>query len=136
MREGTEGTARPESAPSPGEPLPSDEPPSSDHRPPDRGTLGRSVALGVVAFVATLVLLVGFSTLLTRSGQPTGAGPSASTGVGSASGAASGGASPGPSGASAAPTDPPGDPVLVGAGDIAECSSDGDTQTAALLDTI
>jgi len=31
---------------------------------------------------------------------------------------------------------PPGDPVLVGAGDIASCDSDGDEKTAALLDHI
>src|SRR5436189_5506323 len=42
------------------EPVP---PPS----PGDRGSIARSVALGVVAFAATLVLLAGFSSLITRS---------------------------------------------------------------------
>jgi hypothetical protein len=34
------------------------------------------------------------------------------------------------------PSAPPADPVLVGAGDIAACDSDGDEKTAALLDRI
>jgi len=36
----------------------------------------------------------------------------------------------------AEPAESPSDPVLVGAGDIASCSSDGDEKTAALLDRI
>jgi hypothetical protein len=119
----------------------------------------RQVGLGLVAFLATLILLAGLVSVIGRSpsgeaaprpsssapaaavsSQPlasvvaspsASAGPSASASAG-ASPSGSGGPSPsvGPS-----PT-PSEDPVLVGAGDIADCALPGDSETAALLDTI
>jgi hypothetical protein len=160
MREGTEPSeaAPPSEEPPPPEAVPPpDEPPPPEAGPPpdepalepleptgppaatptDRGSLRRSIALGVVAFVATLVLLVGASTLIRRSGERAGVGASVPPSLGAGSG--SNGSSVAPSAGSsgpAAPSDPPGDPVLVGAGDIADCAAGGDEQTASLLDTI
>jgi len=99
-----------------------------------------------MAFVATFILLAGLASLIGRSG---GAGPV----VGASSSAGSTGAigvpsTSVPSGdiASAAPSPSAvrpspsagasGDPVLVGAGDIADCGLTDDTATAELLDTI
>ncbi len=96
--------------------------------------VGRQLALGVVVFSAALVILLGLTAILDRSGT----GASSAIPATPASSAAS---APGPSSASPAPTTsgPPSavaDPVLVGAGDIADCGSDGDEATAALLDTM
>src|SRR5262245_60107108 len=120
MREGTEP---PEAAPPPEESASSDTPPSAEapslepaepSGPPaatstDAGSLARSAALGVVAFVATLVLLVGFSTLLSRSGERGAVGASASPSLvaGSGSGGSPAIPSAGPS-LAAVPTNPPG----------------------------
>ena len=107
----------------------------------------RQAALGAVGFVATLVLLFGLSSL---------AGRTASDGsvAGSPSSAVAGSRAPGSSAtplaiasaaSSAIPTvastippgpSPSGDPVLVGAGDIAVCGLDGDQATADLIDGI
>ena len=104
----------------------------------------RQAALGAVGFVATLVLLFGLSSL---------AGRTASDGsvAGSPSSAVAGSRAPGSSAtplaiasaaSSAIPTvastippgpSPSGDPVLVGAGDIAVCGLDGDQATADLI---
>ncbi len=102
----------------------------------------RQVVLGVVVFAATLIVLVGLSGVIGRA--------PAATPRGTVIAAASASATASPSGASAAPASPsipdptapsiappPMDaPVLVGAGDIASCDSDGDEATAALLDDI
>lgn len=114
----------------------------------DRRALARTVGLGVVAFLATLILLGGIalgiggrapgpvagvsaSPRASTSGSPAAPAP-ASTAPSPAAPSGSGGA-PSP----AAPTaSPPGDPVLVGAGDIASCDLDGDEATARLLDGI
>jgi acid phosphatase type 7 len=95
-------------------------------------SIARSVGLGVVAFSATLILLFGMVSIIGRSAGGAGTTPRAT------------GTEPAPSPASqaiatsaAAPAStPPGDPVLVGAGDIADCDLDSGAATAALLDTI
>jgi hypothetical protein len=144
MREGTEP---PEAAPPPEDPSLSDEPPLASMeptgpppmRPTDVGSMVRRVALAAVAFVATLVLLVGLSTLITRSGGgagPVDATPLPSHDAGTGSSAPSAPPSAGSSATGAVASSAAGDPVLVGAGDIAACGLHGDTQTAALLDSI
>jgi hypothetical protein len=105
-----------------------------------RGTAQR-MALGVVAFVATLILLFGLANLLRSTG---GAGPPASSStastsnpssvVGSSSGATASVAAV-PSGVVASPS-ASGDPVLVGAGDLAASGLAGEEATAALVDSI
>lgn len=105
--------------------------------PSDR--LARQVALGFVAFIATGLLLVGLSGLVRElgSGEPaptveTGSSASPDPGA-SGGGASSGPAASGSGAASASPSTLDGDPVLIGAGDIADCSRDADAETAALL---
>ena len=107
----------------------------------------------VVVFAATLILLLGASSLLTtapqpsgsaaasRTAAPSGAAPSAS---GTASGSPGAGAtgSAGASGTAAATASPSataapsGNQVLVGAGDIADCATGDDAATARLLDQL
>lgn len=96
-----------------------------------------------VVFAATLAILFGLSAVADVGITP--GSPSASALAGASAAPAAAGGSPG---AAASPlglapsdgvagTQPPGeDPVLVGAGDIAACDSDGDEATAALLDGI
>jgi hypothetical protein len=106
----------------------------------DRSDAARSVALGVVVFVATLLVLGGLAAIVGRTGNGggSGTGPSGAANVSPSaspapteprsqapSATASGGASPLPS--------PSADPILAGAGDIAVCGEDGDEATAALL---
>jgi acid phosphatase type 7 len=105
--------------------------------------LRRQIALTVVAFAATLLLLIGLMSVLGRADGPTGAAspsptpvrvtptPSAPTPP-PASPSASGSVEPSPS-----PSPGPlADAVLVGAGDIADCDGPGDEATAKLLDGI
>jgi hypothetical protein len=128
----TDATTPPEPPASPGSPSPA-----------------RSIALGVVGFVATLILLFGLVSLLqsSRAGGPAGstvpstAAPRASvesTSPSSAAPSASGSAaSPaGTTGTSPSGVSPAADAVLVGAGDIADCGLDDDSATAALVDSI
>jgi hypothetical protein len=105
-------------------------------------TVNRIGALGVGLLAAVVVLYVALA-WLGYFNDP-GASPAVPTPTTAATSIATGGASP------AAPTDPPpGSPgvpkgaatgtplaVLVGAGDIADCASEGDEATAALLDAI
>jgi hypothetical protein len=84
-----------------------------------------------VGFAATLILLFGLASVLRPSGG----------GTATASSSARSSPTPTASGQavrSAAPSvgSPSGDPVLVGAGDIADCSLDDDSATAALIDGI
>ena len=115
----------------------------------DRRSLATSAGLVAVAFLGTLVVLLGLSLVFRGAGGTVSAEASASltataspsalaTGTPSESAVASVAASAGPSeAASAAPTAAPsGDPVLVGAGDIATCHDDGDEATAELIDGI
>ena len=139
----------------------SDTPPEPGPGAPEPTRAGaiaaRDVALGAIAFVAVLALLLGATRLIERGGAP---GPSASdaaapapsatstpaetaspvptaspvsTASPSASAQPTGSVGPTPS----VPSSPSaGDPVLVGAGDIATCASTNDDDTAALLDGI
>src|SRR6187401_2134785 len=118
-------------------------------------SVARDLALGAIAFIAVLLLLLGATRLMERdtatpgSSPPSGAvaSPSASAATRPSqsaapsssasprpSGSPGGSASPGSSGAT--PSGSVADPVLVGAGDIADCGTDGDESTAALLDGI
>ncbi len=147
--------------PGPPEPVPTDTV-SPEPGPPGRADIGaQQVALGVMVFLAALLLLLGTTRLIERGGigvrpspslalassaippsaSPTTGGSPGAT-AGSPSPSAAGSASPGgsatPSGSSApggSPT-PAADPVFVGAGDIGDCGSNGDEATAALLDGI
>jgi acid phosphatase type 7 len=109
----------------------------------DRRSVARNSGLVLLAFVATLILLAGL--VLVVSGKaPPGTGDVSLGPSGDPSGtpAVSSG-SPGPPGSASPPqpTPPPAtpsanDPVLVGAGDIGDCTTDNDEATAALLDGI
>ena len=106
------------------------------HGPPARD-LARNIAVGAVAFAATLILLFGFATLILQSRDRGVAVASSSP----ASTAPSIGASPGASSIGRSSVAPPSagpaaDPVLVGAGDIADCTLDDDTATAMLIEGI
>ena len=114
---------------------------------PRRASLVRQVAIGALGFVASLVLLLGLLNLVSPSTRgPTGSGssvaaaswsalPSATETTVAPSAGRPGTTSPTSAGAPASPA-PSGDPVLVGAGDIADCGLDGDSSTATLLDSI
>jgi hypothetical protein len=131
-------------------------PPGTPTRPGPDARL-RTVALGAVAFVATLILLFGLANLLrpdtggsgsagARTAGPSLAlAPSPSTGsspsVGPSASATSGPGSsaPSPSTSPSGPIPSPsasGDPVLVGAGDIADCGLQDDSATASLVEGI
>ena len=114
--------------------------------PPPPVSVARQVALGAIVFMAALLLLLGATRLVERGVAGPSASPSNVTvGAGTSS-------SPAPSAATLTPATPSpipplsplpgtsappsGDPVLVGAGDIGDCGSDGDDATAALLDGI
>ena len=109
--------------------------------------------LGAVAFAATLVLLLGFASLISqgagsaprspalaaspsRSAAPSVAPSASPSAIPTASGATPP-ASPAASGLApgASPSEIP-DAVLVGAGDIADCTLDDDAKTAALVAAI
>ena len=102
-------------------------------------SLARHVVLGVALFGATVLILLGLATVVSRlAASPTGSPEAAAvptirpSSMPSASSVGSGRVSPT---ASPSATHEP-DPTLVGAGDIADCASDGDEATAALLDRI
>ncbi|MBA2300663.1 MAG: metallophosphoesterase [Chloroflexi bacterium] len=106
--------------------------------------IGAQVGLLLAVFAASFVLLLGGAALvgqLGATGAPAATGPGASGALpsapaGSTSSPSGGQASAGPSAlpSPTALTGPTGDPILIGAGDIADCASDGDEATAALLD--
>jgi acid phosphatase type 7 len=106
----------------------------------DRGSLARTIGLGGLAFVATLILLAGLAIGIGGRAPASSGGPTGS--VASAPGSSSPGPTANPSASSPAPASPTavpspsGDPVLVGAGDIASCDLDDDEATAKLLDGI
>lgn len=124
---------------------PPTEPPLEPPHASTREVGTNQLALGALVSVATLVLLLGLSSVWTRGDHGPGASSSeqtAGTPSSPPSGSASPSATPGatsPSATSASPsasaTDEP-VAVLVGAGDIGDCSTPDDTATAALLDDI
>lgn len=141
--------------PVPPDPVPPD-PVSPEPVPPPRvGGRAGEIALGSIVFVAALLLLLGTTRLLERaeiaaaptagsssnggpsvppsvvaSAEPTGSTGSPPTGSPGSSAAPSGSSPPGPT------PEASGDPILVGAGNIGNCDSDGDEATGLLLDGI
>lgn len=103
----------------------------------------RQAALLIVIVAATLVVLYGLTAVVGRPGvaEPGSSAtlarpPTAPATSPSASGSSAASQAPSASSAPSVAPSPAGDPVLVGAGDIADCASDGDEATAALLDGI
>jgi len=97
-------------------------------------SLPRQVVLGALVFVATVVILLGLGAVVQ------GPGPGDTSPAKAPSGSADPTGSADPIGSADAPTTPAslsptpvGDPVLIGAGDIAACDSEADSGTAALL---
>jgi hypothetical protein len=114
----------------------------------DRRSRARSAGLGAIAFLATLILLAGLAVGLGARVPGSSAAATASAAASQEAGASVARSpsppalSPVPTTASVAPATQEvapslsGDPVLVGAGDIASCNLDGDEATARLLDGI
>jgi len=115
---------------------------------PERGSPIRSVALGIVVFGATLILLFGALNVVRRSDSGT---PAASSTQAVASrtptrapaspepnGSTSGSAAPSadPSASASVSASPAVEATLVGAGDIADCGLKDDLATAALVAAI
>lgn len=110
----------------------------------------RQIALAGVAFIATLILLGGLASVIGRADPgttATAATPSPNAVGGSATPSSSdppssSPAGPSPSGSEASDAPSPSasasadDPVLVGAGDIGDCDTTGDTATARLIEGI
>ena len=127
-----------------------DQPPPQPTPQGDR-SVGRQLSLALVTFGATMLLLAGLNAILGGAGaadRAPRAGPRTSVTASSSDASAVGPPatatrpSPPPTTTpttaptpTAAPTQRP-EPVLVGAGDIADCDSRGDEATAALLDDI
>jgi acid phosphatase type 7 len=106
--------------------------------------VARDVALVLITAIGALAVIVGVVGLLGRAsdGSAVPASGSSATAPPSRPGATATQppAPSAPTGPTTSPTNPTvspaGDPVLVGAGDIARCDGDGDEATAALLDQI
>jgi hypothetical protein len=96
----------------------------------ERRPLARQAGLLIVSFVATLGVLAGLLSVV--SGRSLGSNPASTIAV-APSLAASVGA---PGGGVSAPPEVSGDPVLVGAGDIADCDSPASAETAKLIEGI
>ena len=123
------------------------EPVTAEAKAPPPRSIARDIVLVAVVFVAVFILLGGLLWLAVPSGDRGATRPSptstlrsaaeptpvpAASSSGSVTGAVpSVSGSPGPTSA-----DPSADPVLVGAGDIADCGLDADAATASLLDGI
>lgn len=125
--------------------------------PPQTPPPARGLLAGAVVFVATLILLFGLSGLVgTRTGGgvasassiatalrsipssaigslPAGSGALSSAAVSPSASAAGGSPAPALSPSVRLSASPSGDPVLVGAGDIADCGLPDDSATAALI---
>lgn len=133
--------------------LPPGPPPTSPGPPPGvpgrSGSVWRQVALGTIVFAATLLVLIGLTGVFGR--QPVASAVSGSAAIATATpstaptesasadapSSSASAPSPVPTASATTSAPPPGDdPVLVGAGDIAECGPDSDEATAALLDEI
>ena len=109
--------------------------------------MGRTAALGAIAFVAALLLLIGLTALLGPAPTPSATTAHPSPRPGLSAPAPSISASPEVAGVTAAPSAtnaspaaptpaPSGIQILLGAGDIANCTSGGDAATARLLDQL
>lgn len=103
----------------------------------------RQAALLAVVFGATLLTLLGLTAVVGRSGAPSAATSPLTTGSAAPATflpvAVAPTTAPPTSSPSADPSATPtaaSDPVLVGAGDIADCATEDDEATAALLDDI
>ncbi len=104
----------------------------------DRRSVARNTGLILLAFVATLILLAGLVLVVSGKVPPsTGEVSHAPSGEPSETPSASV-ESPGvlPTASPVPATPSADDPVLVGAGDIGDCTTDNDEATAALLDNI
>lgn len=120
-------------------------PPTEPPSEPPRVIGSSQLALGALVFVATLVLLLGLSSVWTRDDRGPGTSPS-SQAAGTSSPSPSISAPPSATPAVNAPSPTIASPsataspapvaVLVGAGDIGDCGTREDTATAALLDDI
>src|SRR6476659_813382 len=131
-------------------------PPDPASPPPtEPRSTARTLGLAAIAFFGTLIVLAGLAlgfrgvafgtpgstsppppSEAAASTPPATSPPASGSGAPSVSPGASSGATPvAPSPATPAPS-PSGDPVLVGAGDIASCGLDGDTQTAKLIEGV
>ena len=109
----------------------------------DRRAAARNTGLLAFVFVATLILLAGLVLGLGRRAPASSPAPSVVAGASSRGGGSGSPSSPLSSGSSSAPAasatagaSPSGEPVLVGAGDIASCALDDDEATAKLIDGI
>jgi hypothetical protein len=102
----------------------------------DRRSIARATGLGAITFVATLILLAGLVLGVGGRGPASSNGPSAPIAAGPTATESAAPTTAGSSPPAAVTAEPSGDPVLVGAGDIASCSLDGDEATARLLDGI
>src|SRR5918995_4976796 len=103
--------------------------------------MGRQLLLLGVVVLATLLLLLGALWLARGSGggplggdAPSSGPPATSAAPGTAGAGASGSQTPSSPPSATASVGPDGDPILIGAGDIGDCDTDGDEATAALLD--
>lgn len=100
----------------------------------------RQAALTIFVFGATLLVLLGLTAVVGRpatTSTAASAGPVSPGSIPPPTALASPSTSPSASASPAASSPAPSaDPVLVGAGDVADCDSEGDEATAALLDGI
>jgi hypothetical protein len=115
---------------------------------PGRRSAAMVIPLAVIGFLATFILLFGLANLSRPSeGGIAGRSPSAPSAgsssrasslvsAGSSEASAAPLASVGASAGASVPASPLADPVLVGAGDIADCGLTDDSATAALVDAI
>jgi hypothetical protein len=94
--------------------------------------------LGLLAFAATLILLFGLSSIISRTAGDAGATgrPTTTQQASTASGRPSASITSSPTTTGSSSPSASSDPVLVGAGDIADCGLDSGAATAALLDSI
>lgn len=127
-------------------PEPIETPPPEPDRAPSSPSVARQVLLGFFVFGTALLVLAGLVQVVSRRDDagaaatatpaPTVAAVATATPVASPSASASastGAASTAPTASPTATTTASGDPVLVGAGDIADCTTGGDEATANLL---
>ncbi len=114
---------------------------ASAPRPPGAPGPARQIAAGAVVFVATFLLLAGIAAWL-GSRPPSALTPGPSTSLAAGAPTARPSREPSreptvpPSAAPTASDGPTGDPILIGAGDIADCTVDDDEATARLLDDL